>query len=60
MATVYLDSSFISACVTRRKDARSVARRETSREWWETQRQKHTLMISQEVLKELSDPAFPQ
>ena len=58
MPIVYLDSSFISACVTDRADAKSVARRETSREWWDTQRLRHELVISQEVLKELSVPAF--
>ena len=55
---VYLDCSFISACVTDRTDARSLARRETSREWWETQRPRHELVISQEVIKELSSPGF--
>jgi hypothetical protein len=58
MATIYLDASFISACVTDRTDARSIARRETSQEGWETQRAAHELFISQEVLRELSDPAF--
>lgn len=58
MSAVYLDASFVSACVTDRTDARSVARREISREWWDTQRSRHTLVISQEVVRELSDPGF--
>jgi predicted nucleic acid-binding protein len=58
--TVYLDASFVSACVTERIDAKSVARREASREWWDTQRSKYALVISQEVIRELSDPGFPR
>src|SRR6185295_4668933 len=58
MSVVYLDSSFVSAHVTDRTDAKSVARRETSREWWDTQRSKRERVISQEVLKELSIPVF--
>lgn len=58
MAQVYLDASFVSACVTDRTDAHSIHRRETSLEWWGTQRPLHELFISQEVLDELSDPAF--
>jgi hypothetical protein len=34
MSMVYLDSSFVSAYVTDRTDAKSIVRRETSREWW--------------------------
>ena len=60
MPTVYLDASFVSACVTNRTDAKSVARRETSREWWETQRSVHELFLSQEGIEELSNPSFPQ
>jgi hypothetical protein len=60
MATVYLDASFVSACVTNRTDAKSTVRRETSREWWDTQRSAHELFLSQEVIRELSDPSFLQ
>src|SRR5207237_1004395 len=34
MARVYLETSFVSACVTDRKDTGSVYRREKSLEWW--------------------------
>lgn len=60
MAAVYLDASFPSACVTDRTDARSQSRRQTSLEWWETQRRFHELYVSQEVIRELSSPEFPR
>jgi len=31
----------------------------TSNEWWETQSGKHELFVSDEVVAELADPAFP-
>jgi hypothetical protein len=58
MAAVYLDCSFISACVTDRTDPLSLSRRQISREWWDSQRRGHELFISQEVLDELSAPEF--
>lgn len=58
MAKVYLEASFISACVTQRSDAASVYRRATSLEWWQIQRGEHELFISHEVLEELSHPEF--
>jgi predicted nucleic acid-binding protein len=58
MASVYLDASFISACVTDRTDAKSLSHKDTSREWWESQHLRHELYISQEVIAELSSPAF--
>lgn len=54
MAKVYLETSFVSACVTDRTDAASVYRREASREWWEAQGARHDLFVSAEVLAELS------
>ncbi len=54
MARVYLETSFVSACVTDRADAASVYRRDVSREWWETQCTRHDLFVSAEVLAELS------
>jgi hypothetical protein len=59
MASVYLETSLISACVTTRRDPASIYRRETSREWWETQAHRHSLFLSAEVLEELSQPTFP-
>ncbi|NLX20642.1 MAG: type II toxin-antitoxin system VapC family toxin [Phycisphaerae bacterium] len=59
MARVYLETSFFSACVSDRTDAASVYRREQSRQWWARQRERHQLLISPEVLTELSNPVFP-
>lgn len=60
MAKVYLETSFISACVSNRPDTKSVYRRETSVEWWQTQRSRHQIYISAEVYNELSNPRYPQ
>jgi hypothetical protein len=58
MPAVYLDCSFVSACVTDRTDPLSLSRHQISLEWWNTQRRRHELFISQEVLNELSAPEF--
>lgn len=60
MARVYLETSFFSACVSTRTSAKSITWRETSLEWWETQSGKHDLVISDEVVVELSDPQYEQ
>ena len=60
MARVYLETSFISACVTRRTDVASLYRKQVSSEWWETQRSRHELFVSAEVTEELSHPKYPQ
>jgi hypothetical protein len=57
---VYLETSFVSACVTDRTDAASTFRRQTSIEWWNTQRVRHDLFLSAEVIAELSGPGFKQ
>ncbi len=59
MAAVYLETSFVSACVTSRSDPASLYRREASLEWWQAQRRNHELFVSAEVIKELSHPRFP-
>ena len=59
MAKVYLETSFVSACVSTRSDAASVYRRDTSLEWWRTQRQLHEINVSDEVVAELAYPAYP-
>lgn len=59
MATIYLETSFVSACVTNRSDPASIYRRELSLEWWTAQAKRHELFISAEVLAELSQPGFP-
>lgn len=58
MARVYLETSFFSACVSIRKSVKSLGWRASSLEWWETERANHELFISNEVIKELSDPDF--
>jgi predicted nucleic acid-binding protein len=55
---VYLETSFFSACVSTRQDARSISWRETSIEWWQTQARHYDLYVSDEVVAELSEPAF--
>jgi predicted nucleic acid-binding protein len=60
MAQVYLETSFFSQCVTIRKGAIDIGRRATSLNWWQTQRKAFELFISDEVIRELSDPAFPE
>lgn len=60
MARVYLDTSFFSACVSRRTTPKSLGWRESSNEWWTTQADRHELYISDEVVAELSDPDFAQ
>jgi predicted nucleic acid-binding protein len=60
VATVYLETSFISACVTTRSDIASAYRRQISQEWWQTQASRHVLNISQEVVTELSSPRYPR
>ncbi len=58
MARVYLETSFVSACVTDRDDTASMYRRQVSTEWWKGQRGKHELFVAQEVVAELSHPDF--
>lgn len=58
MARVYLETSFVSACVTPRSDTASMYRRQVSTDWWTGQRSAHELFIAEEVLTELSHPSF--
>ncbi|MEK6700950.1 MAG: hypothetical protein AABZ53_01705 [Planctomycetota bacterium] len=59
MARVYLETSFVSACVSDRQDTASLYRREVSNRWWAEQRHRHELVISDEVVFELSHPDYP-
>jgi hypothetical protein len=59
MARVYLETSFVSACVTNRTDVPSLYRREASQDWWRTQRRMHEVFVSAEVVAELSRPSYP-
>ena len=58
MGRVYLETSFFSACVWNRTDAKSVASQSEGRRWWVQQRHLHELCISPEVIRELSDETF--
>ena len=60
MARVYLETSFFSACVSTRTTTKSLYWREVSTEWWTIEAPRHELVISGEVIAELSDPGFPQ
>lgn len=59
MSTVYLETSFFSACVSTRTSDKSIGWRASSLEWWNTQRSAHELFISGEVVNELAAPDFP-
>lgn len=58
MARVYVETSFFSACVSSRTDLRSLSVQRESRGWWVLQRRLHELIISSEVVRELSDESF--
>lgn len=60
MARVYLETSFFSACVSKRTSAKAVTWRETGTDWWRTQATRHDLFVSEEVVAELSAPDFSQ
>jgi hypothetical protein len=53
MARVYLETSFISACVSTRADISSQYRRQASTEWLQQQSPRHDVFVSAEVLGEL-------
>ena len=56
---VYLETSFVSACVTTRTDPSSLHRRKESLEWWHSERGKYELRVSTEVFAELEAPSYP-
>ncbi len=60
MAKEYLETSFVSACVTNRTSLRSVYERESSLLWWDREADRHDLFASDEVLNELSRPEYPR
>ena len=59
MARIYIDTSFISACVSTRVDPASVYRRATSLQWLESERSKHEVGVSAEVFAELDNSNYP-
>lgn len=54
MARVYLETSFLSACVTSRNTSRAIYERETSLAWLEAERYSNELLIADPVILELS------
>ena len=60
MARVYLETSFVSACVSNRTDVVSLYQQDVSLRWWRIERPRHEVIISDEVIAELSDPRYPQ
>lgn len=46
MARIYLETSFVSACVSQRTDVGSLYRKEASLRWWNEQAPKSELYIS--------------
>lgn len=59
MARIYLETSFVSACVERRESPADIYRREASLLWWHEQRRRHDIFVSAEVLRELGDSRYP-
>jgi len=59
VATVYAETSFFSACATIRTDPIDVGRRMTSETWWRKYASSFEIHISREVVRELSNPSFP-
>jgi predicted nucleic acid-binding protein len=60
MNSVYVETSFFSACVSRRQTPKSVGWRASSLEWWEKERQYFEVVVSAEVVAELRNPRFRQ
>jgi hypothetical protein len=57
---VYLETSFFSECCTIRTGEIARGRRATSTNWWNTQARRFELFISNEVVRELGSPDFPE
>lgn len=53
MARIYLETSFISACVTERSDPASTYRNDASQEWWDSSRDEHDVFVSAATVAEL-------
>ncbi len=60
MGRVYLETSFFSACVTKRTTARAVYEKEMSAAWLESEGAGHDLFLSDPVIAELSAPGYRQ
>jgi hypothetical protein len=60
VAAIYLETSFFSECCTIRKGPIARGRRATSLSWWRRYAKKFELLVSDEVIRELSSPDFPK
>ena len=58
MLRVYLETSFVSACVTTKEDEASLYQRWQSLTWWCRRRDRHDAFVSAEVWAELSVSGF--
>jgi hypothetical protein len=58
MARVYLETSFVSACVSYRTDVASAYQREASLAWWQSAQGRHEVLLSDAVVNELSDGRY--
>ncbi len=55
-ALVYLETSFISHLTARdSSEPRNAAKQQSSREWWETCRERFALVVSQTVYEECQE-----
>ncbi len=59
MSGVYLETSFFSECCTIRTSEIARGRRASSLQWWQRDARRFDLYISAEVVRELSNPEFP-
>src|SRR5882757_649806 len=60
MSRIYLETSFVSACVTTRTSLRSTYEREASLAWWISDSTQNQLFVYDEVLIELGHPSYPR
>ena len=60
METVYIETTIPSLYFDDRSDAKTIARREWTRNWWDKHRQRYRLYIGAPVIEELSRGAHPQ
>jgi predicted nucleic acid-binding protein len=60
VAEIYLETTFISACVTTRTTLRARYEREVSIQWLHLEEAKHTLYVSDAVIAELSAVTYPR
>lgn len=60
VSSVYLETSFFSECCTIRTGEIARGRRAIGLQWWQNDARRFDLYISNEVVRELSSPEFPE